>query len=105
MSRHVTFDPEALLELDRAASWYNERRSDLGYDFLQAIGGIIELIANRKSLGLRIPELDDSSGVRRAPVSRFPYQDVFEAIDDEVRILAVAHDHQQPGYWADRASN
>ncbi len=105
MSRHVTFDPEALLELDSAASWYNERRPDLGYDFLRTIGGAIESIANRRSLGLRVPELDGSSAVRRAPVSRFPYQVVFEAVDDEVRILAVAHNHQRPGYWADRVSD
>ena len=104
MSRNVTFDPEALLELDDAARWYNERRSDLGSDFLQTVGGTVESLANRKILGLRIPALDASSAVRRVRVPRFPYQVVFEAIDNEVRILAVAHDRQRPGYWSDRLS-
>ncbi|MCP4594404.1 MAG: hypothetical protein GY842_27045 [bacterium] len=40
--------------------------------------------------------------VRRASLSRFPYALVFIELDEEIRVLAVAHDKRRPGYWLDR---
>jgi hypothetical protein len=40
--------------------------------------------------------------IRREPVGRFPYQVVYARVDDTVYILAVAHHHRRPGYWARR---
>jgi hypothetical protein len=90
--RHpIEFDPEASLELDQAARWYEDQRSGLGSDFLRASGRTIERLAEQRVLGLRIPALDRSSLVRRAAVPRFPYQIVFEVIDGVLLVLAVAH--------------
>jgi len=103
--RHpIEFDPEASLELDQAARWYEDQRSGLGSDFLRASGRTIERLAEQRVLGLRIPTLDRSSLVRRAAVPRFPYQIVFEVIDGVLLVLAVAHDRQRPRHWAGRCS-
>ena len=102
--RHpIEFDPEASLELDQAARWYEDQRSGLGSDFLRASGRTIERLAEQRVLGLRIPTLDRSSLVRRAAVPRFPYQIVFEVIDGVLLAPAVAHDRQRPRYWVDRS--
>lgn len=103
MRHPIEFDPEASLELDQAARWYEDHRSGLGSDFLRASGRTIERLAEQRVLGLRIPTLDRSSLVRRAAVPRFPYQIVFEVIDGVLLVLAVAHDRQRPRYWVGRS--
>jgi len=56
--RHpIEFDPEASLELDQAARWYEGQRSGLGSDFLRASGRTIDRLAEQRVLGLRIPAL------------------------------------------------
>jgi len=39
---------------------------------------------------------------RRALVPRFPYIVVFEAREEEIVIVAVAHASRDPGYWEHR---
>jgi plasmid stabilization system protein ParE len=104
VSRSIEFEPEASLELSHAASWYEDRRSGLGSDFLRAADRTIERLAQQRILGLRIPTLDPASAVRRVAIPRFPYQIVFEVVDEVVRVLAVAHDHQRPRYWGGRST-
>ena len=103
MSLSIEFEPEASLELSHAAGWYEDRRPNLGLDFLRLVDGTIQRVAQRKLRGSRIPELDSISTVRRVPIPRFPYQIVFLIADDVVRILAIAHDRQKPRYWDDRS--
>ena len=105
MSRSVRFEPEALLELSHAVNWYEDRRSGLGADFLRAVDAAAHSIAQQRILGLRLPGLDSSSTVRRVAVPRFPYQVVFQVVDEVVRVLAVAHDRRRPGYGADRITD
>lgn len=105
MSRSIEFEPEASLELSHAASWYEDRRSGLGSDFLRAVDRTIQRLAQQRILGLRLPPLEPASTVRRVAVPRFPYQIVFQVVDEAVRVLAVAHDHQRPRYWADRVAD
>jgi hypothetical protein len=41
-------------------------------------------------------------GIRKCLLSRFPYSVVY-AIDEQlIIVIAVAHLHRQPLYWADR---
>ena len=105
MSRSVRFEPEALLEVSQAVNWYEDRRSGLGTDFLRALDAAVDRVAQQRILGLRLPGLDSSSTVRRVAVPRFPYQVVFQVVDEVVRVLAVAHDRRRPGYWVDRTTD
>ena len=105
MSLAIEFEPEASLELSHAANWYEDRRTNLGFDFLRVVDGTVQRVAQRKLPGSRVPELDATSMVRRVPVPRFPYQIVYLVVDDVVRVLAVAHDRRRPRYWSDRVSH
>jgi plasmid stabilization system protein ParE len=39
---------------------------------------------------------------RRYLLRRFPYGIIYQATDEELRIVAVAHHSRRPGYWAKR---
>lgn len=41
-------------------------------------------------------------GKRRLVTRRFPFSVVYTVIDDQVRVLAVAHHSRRPGYWRGR---
>ena len=76
MSGRVRLDPRAAVEVEEAAEWYEHQRAGLGRDLV----------------------LD----VRRVRVRRFPYQVVYVTLDDDIVVIAVAHDRRRPGYWASR---
>lgn len=47
-------------------------------------------------------EVRDGREIRGAVLRRFPYRVVFEELEDEVRVLAVAHKGRDPGFWLGR---
>ena len=40
--------------------------------------------------------------VRKARVHRFPYSVMYSVVDNEIRVLAVAHERRRPYYWGAR---
>ena len=64
MTRRFRTEPEASLELEEAAQWYEQRRSGLGIEFLEEIDRALEFIA-------RFPEAGGTARARTTiPVSR-----------------------------------
>lgn len=92
-----TFHPEAEVELEEAAAWYDERQAGLGLDFLSEVYGTVHRIVRHP---LAWPVLD--KGVRRALVHRFPYGVLYGLVDGQILVVAVMHLHRRPGYWQDR---
>lgn len=41
---------------------------------------------------------------RRFPLRRFPFSIIYQVKPQEVRIVALAHQRREPGYWRDRAT-
>jgi len=39
---------------------------------------------------------------RKAPLQRFPYVVFYVYDDDNVEVLAIAHQRRKPGYWVRR---
>lgn len=103
MSLPVRFSAEAASELVAAAAWYDERQPGLGDALVDAVDAALAYLADWPLLGALVPGLPDSSEVRQVPVARFPYHLPYLALDDHVRVLAVAHDHRRPAYWAPRS--
>ncbi|MDQ6949021.1 MAG: type II toxin-antitoxin system RelE/ParE family toxin [Actinomycetota bacterium] len=103
MRRAVRFGPEASSELADASRWYEDRRPGLGSMFLEAVEATVQSVASWPASGTRVEGLADALDVRRAPVSRYPYHLAYLVADDEIHVLAVAHDHRRPTYWTGRA--
>ena len=102
MSLPVRLSAEATSELESAAAWYDEQQPGLGAAFIDAVETALEFLAKWPLSGVLVPEVVPGLEIRRAPVVRFPYQLPYLVLADHTRVLAVAHDHRRPGYWAPR---
>ncbi|MEW6269189.1 MAG: type II toxin-antitoxin system RelE/ParE family toxin [Thermodesulfobacteriota bacterium] len=71
-------------------------------EFLAAIGVAVELIQRHPAGGSRVPKVKPRFPVRRLILRRFPYSVVFMELENEIRILAIAHHRRRPGYWSRR---
>jgi plasmid stabilization system protein ParE len=103
VSLSVRFSAEAASELDAAADWYDDQRPGLGAAFIDAVGSTIAQLADWPRSGTPVAGIPTDLDVRGAPVARFPYHVAYLVAEDHLRVLAVAHDHRRPGYWARRA--
>jgi hypothetical protein len=43
--------------------------------------------------------------IRRFSLHRFPYSLIYGIEENTIVVIAVAHDHREPGYWSDRVSD
>ncbi|MDE0801990.1 MAG: type II toxin-antitoxin system RelE/ParE family toxin [Acidimicrobiales bacterium] len=100
MSPAVRFVPAARDELREAAAWYEERRSGLGDQFVDAVEVALELIVDWTAAGT--PVEIGAHDVRRLSVIGFPYHLPYRVVGDWIEIVAVAHDRRRPAYWAGR---
>jgi toxin ParE1/3/4 len=84
-------------ELDRDATWYEERRPGLREDLLEEVGATLSRIQGNPRL-YPIVHLD----IHRAPVRRFPFGVFYALVGDEIHVLAVVHDARHPSVWRRR---
>jgi len=95
----VSFHPEARDEFIAAAEYYDHAVPGLGDRFLVAVRRAIELAVAHPAAGsVR------TGTARRLLVHGFPYDVVYQVEQDELQVLAVAHQHRKPGYWRERLS-
>ena len=98
MSPRVRFEDEAEAEYRQAGRWYEERSTNLAFEFLDAVDETIERIVEHPRAGSLMPGLPANVLVRRIAVRRFPYNLMYLEAEGQIRILAVAHDRRKPGY-------
>lgn len=84
-------------ELDEAVEYYNRESSGLGDQFLLEALAAFERI--RKFQRAWHPYTENT---RRCQTHRFPYGVIYQILESEILIVAVANLHKRPGYWADR---
>ena len=93
--------PEAELELQAAAQWYEQRVAGLGERFLsEAIDAFIAI--ERHPNRFARTRYRTARQVRQRSLDHFPYLVVYEVREAEGLVVAVAHAAQRPGYWRDR---
>ena len=84
-------------EVDDAVAWYDEQAEGLGRDFLDELDRVIRLIKIYPLLPTQIePE------IRRFLLARFPYSLIYGIDQETIVVIAVAPQHREPRYWADR---
>ncbi len=90
--------PPALEELQGAAKFYQlKANAELGLAFVREFERTANIVLADPLLGAMFRE-----DRRRYFFRRFPYSIIYQATKDELRILAVAHHRQRPGYWSQR---
>lgn len=92
--------PLALAELRAAAAFYSDRAGvDLGLAFVAEFERVAKIIQENPMAGtaIRVNRL-------AYPFRRFPFSVMYYlAKDNELRIIAVAHQRRRPNYWAKRS--
>jgi len=90
--------PEAREDLREAAEFY---RDNAGAALSQSVLAEFEHSVN---LPLEHPRLGSKwrYGKRRLVMRLFPFSVIYTVVDDQLRILAVAHHSRRPGYWRTR---
>lgn len=96
----IRFLRPAHRELREAVRYYNAQRVRLGEDFRDDVWETLQRIQN-------FPEAWHplSACIRRCQMNRFPYGLIYEASENDIVVIAVAHLHRTPEYWRSRADD
>lgn len=97
MSYTVIIQPEAENDLDEAYEYLESRNLGLGFDLLEEITNIIDLLEDNPFVYQKI-----YGEKRRAIVSRFGYNVIYIINGDIVYILAIMHSSRNPRRWKKR---
>ena len=84
-------------EVDDAVRWYEEQAEGLSRDFLDELDRVVRLVRIYPLMATQI-----EPDIRRFLFSRSPYSLVYGLDQETIVIIAVAHQHREPRYWADR---
>lgn len=91
------FHPAAEQELAAAVNLGEQRSAGLGAELLTEAERVGELLCEAPNIGEPI-----DARHRRFPMRRFPFAFIYRIDGDVVRVVAVAHRRQRPGYWRGR---
>jgi plasmid stabilization system protein ParE len=94
---NISLLPDAQDELDEAVRWYEAQVPGLGERFLTEAVHAFGLI---RRFPLAWHPL--SANTRRCRLKRFPYAVIYAAEGKDIIVIALAHLHRKPGYWAER---
>ena len=97
ISLEVNLSDEAVEESREAFAWYRERNPRAAAQFLFELDQAIESIVAHPDAWP--PYID---GTRRKLLRRFPFALVYRTTKQRLQVIAVAHQHRRPGYWAGR---
>lgn len=89
---------EADRELTENATFYaRESGKELGLEFIAEFERALNFLCVHPNVGVTW-----RNNRRRFPLRRFPYSIIYYVKDDSLRVIAIAHHRQQPGYWVRR---
>ena len=80
-----------------ASLFYEARSEGLGFEFLDGVQRLIDLMRKHPKLGQSV-----GGGFRRAVLRRFSFSLIYSEEPGEVVIIAVAHQKRRPDYWRER---
>lgn len=93
----IFLDSRAEEDLDAAAQWYVEQRTELVLEFLDAVDAAFEFIAQFPQVGREV-----SDGIRRVLTKKFPFCIYYKVDDGQVTVFAVLHFRRSPDAWQQR---
>ncbi len=84
-------------EVREAADYYAAISPDLGTAFKRELRQLMRLVATMPTAWPPCGE-----GLRKCLLTRFPYLVIYAPLPGELLVLAVGHQHRNPGYWRER---
>jgi len=92
-----TVDPEAAQELFDATFHYEIEREGLGEAFAREMRQLIREICENPGAWPAY-----TARTRRHRSTRFPYAVIYQVLEQEIHVVAIAHGARRPGYWRKR---
>lgn len=89
-------------EAQEAALFYDVRSPGLGFEFLDAFIEALGAIGENPQRFARVETLRTRREIRSYPLSKFPFNVIYEVQREQVLVLAVAHARRRPNYWKNR---
>lgn len=102
MSLRQRIHPEAEDEFLDAVRYYETTESGLGEEFDTEVAKAVDDIQWNPEAWPKFPGWDRFPIVRTRKVDVFPYRVVYFIRDNELVIVAFAHQSRLPGYWKHR---
>jgi hypothetical protein len=93
----IRFLDVAQQELDEAIDYFNSESRGLGADFLHETLKALDRIGRHPNAWHPC-----SPRTRRCLLRRFPYGVIYQVMDGEILVIAIACLHRQPEYWQER---
>ncbi len=93
----VRFHPAARREVRPAKFWFADKDPNSPQLFQDELDAAIATLSDFPLTGQM-----HIAGTRRLPLGSVPYALIYRVDRTEVRIIAVAHAKQRPGYWLGR---
>jgi toxin ParE1/3/4 len=93
----VIFHPLAEQELLDAVSYYEEQETGLGLEYLGEVEHAVNFLMRYPEAGSKV-----RGSIRRLTLPKFPYSLLYRLVEEQIRVLAVAHHKRKPQYWVDR---
>jgi toxin ParE1/3/4 len=92
-------------DASEAAQWYGRHQPGLRSDFLAELSGAYQAIEEAPLRHPRVEHPGMSEHVRRVLLLRFPFLVIYEVLDDEPLVLAVAHASRDTEFWIGRLAD
>ena len=89
--------PEAEQDADEAITWYDQKSTALGDEFLKYVNKCIQSIKRNPEMYSRVHRK-----MRRALLEVFPYQVLYEIDPTEIVVYAIYHCARDPEGWKKR---
>ncbi len=87
-------------EIREAADYYNAISPGLGTEFKHELRQLLRRVA---AMPMAWPNC--GPGTRKCLLTRFPYLVIYAPLPNEILVLAVGHQHRNPGFWRQRTQN
>jgi toxin ParE2 len=87
----------AQIELDDSIDYYNSESDRLGDEFLVEALHALDRIKHFPQAWHPFTDV-----TRRCQLRRFPYGIIYQTLDAEILVIAVANLHRNPEFWKDR---
>jgi plasmid stabilization system protein ParE len=100
--KQPSLDPAAKVELVEATRYYLEINPALAVDFVDRVESALNRIGAHPLRFARLETVKTDRDIRRVLIGRFPYLIVYEMLNGESYVLAIAHAQRRPNYWLER---
>jgi len=97
---HLSLHPDAEIDALNGYEWYASRNPTAADSFRMALKAAGETIRRAPSAWPA-----HKYGTQKYRLKQFPYKIIYIVENDQILVLAVAHDRRRPGYWQDRLND